>query len=124
MACARSLSHLTPARRLKLRAERQVEHHSLCRNYSFGYAPIPCSARDRLALGDPSLSHCAVEKSAIGRRWRRRTKQQRKDNIMKYLFVLICSATLFVAYAQAQTTTSSTSTTSDATPATTSQTSG
>ena len=43
---------------------------------------------------------------------------------MKYLFVLICSATLFVAYAQAQTTTSSTSTTSDATPATTSQTSG
>lgn len=40
---------------------------------------------------------------------------------MKQLFALICAATLFVAYAQAQTTTSST-TTSGASPATTSMT--
>src|SRR6267154_6431827 len=51
---------------------------------------------------------------------RRQNKHKLKGNIMKQLLALICGATLIVAYAQAQTGTSSSPTTSS--PATTSMT--
>src|SRR5437016_1494560 len=52
---------------------------------------------------------------------RRQNKHKVKGNIMKQLLALICGATLIVAYAQAQTDTTSSTTTSS--PATTSMTS-
>ena len=52
----------------------------------------------------------------LGAYWRRRqNKNKMKENIMKQLLALICGAILIVAYAQAQTSTTSSTTTSNPT---------